>query len=279
MTKKRILKEKPSKLAIIAGEGSLPRHVYDQAVRDGVVCTVIGLENQTSLSLFQGVEVEEFPIHAVSRILKAIKSKGIEHVVLAGKVKRANISRLLLDVKGAKLFARILKHGLSDDNLLTTILAFLEDEGFKIVAPDQIATNLLSTTGCMTKTQVDEEARDDIKKGLKILKGISEYDVGQALVIQSGLVLGVEAAEGTDQLIERCGSIQQKDGTQPILVKVLKINQDKRVDFPCIGADTIQKMHEFNIRGVAIEAAHSYILDKEEAIELADKYKIFIYGF
>lgn len=265
------------KLGIIAGAGYLPRHVYDNCKKKKIDCIVIGLEKETDFSLFNDIEIPKFKIHHISKIVKYMRENGVTHVTLAGKVRRADISRLLLDLKGAKLFALIVANGLSDNAILKTIISFIESEGFELVAPEKIAVDIVLQKGVITKTKPDSSAESDIKQGLKILKGISTYDIGQAMIIQNGLILGVEAAEGTDDLLKRCGEIKQ-EGDKPIMVKICKVDQDRRVDLPCIGPDTIENAKKFGIRGIAAEAGSSLILEQAKTIKLANEYKIFIVG-
>jgi DUF1009 family protein len=269
------------KLAIIAGAGSLPKQVVDSCKKEGIEYIIIGLEGQTSADKFADEEdFKMFPLHAISKILKTMKNSEVTHVVLAGRVARASISKLLLDIKGALLFTRIITHGLNDNSVLLSVIKFLESEGFTLIPPEKIAKDIVLQKGCLTKIKPDDSAMEDITRGVKILKGIAEYDVGQALVIQDGLVLGVEAAEGTDELIKRCGQIQQKLGEKSgLLIKCMKPQQDKRVDLPCIGPNTIKNLHECGLRGVAAESSGTLMLDGKETIELANKLGIFIYGF
>lgn len=270
--------KKIDSVAILAGKGWLPRHVYTSCLEKDIKCEVIGLEGQISEELFEDVKYDVFPLHAVSKILKKIRSLDIKHIVLAGAVKRTIVTKLLLDTKGPKLLAMIMKAGISDNTILSTVLEFLEKEGFIIVSPEQIADSLIVKKGHLTDMKPDKGAVADIKKGISILKAIANFDVGQALVIQNGLVLGVEAAEGTDELIKRCGKIQQKDDERCVLVKACKPMQDRRVDLPCIGAHTIIHLKENNFKGIAIEAGSALILDKETTMNEANKLGIFIYG-
>ena len=270
---------KIEKIAIIAGEGSLPQHVYEKCQKDNKECIVICIEGHANPAEFKGENVVQVPVHAITKILSIIKNFGARKIVLAGKVKRIKLSRLLFDIKGAQLFAKIMKNGVADDSLLRAIIAFLEAEGLKVIPADAIATDIFSEKGVLTLTKPTNYELNEIVKGKKILRDISKHDMGQALVIQAGLILGVEAAEGTDELIHRCGAIQQKINERPILIKMMKISQDKKVDVPCIGKETIRNLHEANIRGVAIEAKKTYILDKNETIKLANDLKIFIYAF
>ena len=270
---------KPSKIAIIAGAGYLPKHVYEACINEGIEVVIIGLEDHITPEVFQGIPYQTFAIHSVSKILKFIESQNIKDVVLAGKVSRtSHISKLLLDIKGAKLLTKIMKYGLNDDAILTAIIKFLESEGLKLWSAEAIAKELIVGKGALTKTQPSKANWTDIKKGMKILKDIAQHDIGQSLVIQAGLILGIEAAEGTDSMIVRCGAIKQKEESGPILIKAVKPNQDRRVDLPCIGKATIDKLHENGFCGIAVEAKVTLLLEGKDTIDAANEKGIFIYG-
>lgn len=266
------------KLAIIAGAGMLPKHVAEACKKKKVPYIIIGLHGHTDLDLFSADEdFEIFNIHSISKILKHMGDKNVSHVTLCGKVSRTSIPKLMLDLKGAKLLASILKNGLADSDILGAIVKFLESENFSIIAPELIAAEIVLHKGNATKLKPSDTAADDIKRGLQILKGVASFDVGQALVIQSGLVLGVEAAEGTDELIKRCGEIKQQ-GEGPVLIKICKPHQDLRVDLPCIGPKTVEMASEFGFAGIAAESEKTLVLDPIKTIKLAEKLKIFICG-
>ena len=268
----------PEKIAIIAGQGSMPREIYDACVEKGVHPEIIGLEGQIDLSLFEGLTLYAMPIHAVSSIINKIKSLDISNIILAGRVKRTAIPKLILDIKGAKLFTKILRSGLSDKGLTKAIISFLESEGLNVLSPEKIVVDFVAKPGNMTNVIIKKSYIRDIEQGLKMLKEISKLDVGQSLIIQNGLILGVEAAEGTDELIKRCGLIKQKFDTEPILIKICKPDQDRRVDLPCIGEQTIIKMHQYGIKGIALQPNLCLILNKTKTLDAANHYGIFIYG-
>jgi len=267
------------KLAIIAGDGSLPVHVADACKNQNINYCVFIFEGEGDGARFSKHKnkVFTFKIHSISKIIAKLKEQGITHVTLAGKIQRHDLKRLLMDFKGAILLAKILKAGLADNSILTTIIKFCEDEGFKVVAPEKIAKEIVIDKSCITKIKPDKNAMSDINDGIKIVRGIATFDVGQALVIQGGLVLGVEAAEGTDELIKRCGEIKQ-DGDGPVLIKISKPTQDMRVDLPCIGTNTIELAHQYGFRGIAVKANSTLLLDQKETVNLANKYKLFIIG-
>jgi DUF1009 family protein len=271
---------KIKKLGILAGSGNLPKHVVEACKTKDINYCIIGFEDETDEDILLDLKAYKFKVYAISKIINKLKEEGVTHVTLAGRVKRTDLTRLLLDLKGAKLLALIIKSGLADNSVLMTILNFIEREGFEIIPPELIASDVVIQKGCITKAKPDDSAEKDISQGVKILKGIATFDVGQSLAIQGGLTLGVEAAEGTDELIRRCGEVRQQGlgDEAPILIKISKPNQDRRVDLPCIGPQTIENAFKYGFRGLAVEAGSTLVLDQEETVKLANKYKIFIVG-
>jgi len=267
------------KLAILAGAGHLPQHVVEACQKQGIDYVVIGFENDVdTVNFSKESNFITFKVHSISKIIEYLHSVGASHVTMAGKVSRADMGKLLLDLKGAKLFASILRGGFADNAVLSAVIRFVEKEGFTVLAPESIASDIVLCKGAITKIKPDASAISDIKRGMKILKGIAGFDVGQSLVIQGGLVLGVEAAEGTDELIKRCGLVAQGSDVMPILIKISKPEQDRRVDLPCLGTQTIINAHESGLRGIAAEAGSTLLLQQEEAVKLANEYKMFIIG-
>jgi DUF1009 family protein len=166
-----------------------------------------------------------------------------------------------------------------DDGLLSSVIKYLESEKIKVISPDEILCNLKTDPGIVTRANPSEESLSDIDKGINLLNHMSAIDIGQAIVIQQGLVLGIEAIEGTEELIARTGKLrrdQSKSGG--VLVKIAKLQQSERVDLPTIGPDTIDQLHKSGFVGIAIEAERSLILAKTETIKRANDLGIFIMG-
>lgn len=267
------------KITLLAGEGALPLHVYTGCIQKGITCNIIGLKGHISTELFQGITYDVYPVYAISYIIKKLRELNTQHITLAGKVSRRHIAKLIIDPKGIQLLAMITRHGMRDNDVLSTIIQFLEKEGFCVIPPEKIATNLIVQKGNLTQAvEIHKSTQREIFDSVEILQGIAKYDVGQAIVVQTGLVLGIEAAEGTDELIKRCGQLRQVDEKGPILVKISKPHQDKRIDLPCIGPNTIEMLHNNGFQGVALEAENSLILLPEITIPKANNYGLFIQG-
>ena len=265
------------RIAIIAGQGLLPKVIYDECLKKGIKSYVIGLQGEINEQIFQGIEYDLFKPYNISQIFKHLKANNLTKVVIAGKVNRSNLSKLIFDKTGFKIFTEIIKSGLNDSNIYSKIIKYIEENGFQIVSPNEIAENILSQKGNITNTLIDKEENLDIEKGVNILRGIIAHDIGQALIINKGLVVGVEAVEGTNELIKRCAKYLGSDN-DGVLVKLCKPHQDQRLDLPCIGPDTIKNIAKFSYKGIVLEAKKSIIIASKETIKLANENKIFIYG-
>jgi DUF1009 family protein len=166
---------------------------------------------------------------------------------------------------------------LGDDGLLSNLIAELEAEGFRVIGPEVVLTELVASEGVYGSITPDEIAVADIDRGFNVARGLGSFDVGQAVVVQQGLVLAVEAIEGTDAMLSRAGELH-REGPGGILVKVKKPDQEQRVDLPTIGVNTVEKAAAAGLRGIAIQAGHAFIVDREEVVRLADQKGLFITG-
>ena len=174
-------------------------------------------------------------------------------------------------------FAKIGLKALGDDGILRALVKEIEAEKMKVIGIHEVMPQLLVQEGCLTKAKPDKQALSDIARGTEVALCLGELDVGQSVVVQQGLVLGMEGIEGTDELIKRSGNYRRK-GDGGVLVKLRKPNQDMRIDLPTIGVKTIENAHESGLRGVAVHAGNALIVDEKEVIKLANKYKMFVIG-
>jgi len=156
-------------------------------------------------------------------------------------------------------------------------LALLREEGFRVIGPDQLLVGALAAKGPLGSICPDEQSNADIERGLRIARALGALDVGQAVIVQQGLVLGVEAIEGTDELIRRC-ALLRREGTGGVLVKVEKPGQERRADRPTIGPRTVLLAAETGLRGIAIEANGTIVLDRHEVVRAADGAGLFVIG-
>ena len=166
---------------------------------------------------------------------------------------------------------------IGDDGLLSAIVEELEKEGFRVLGADQLLEAEPVPEGPLGKICPDAQSEADIAHGLLVVRAIGALDIGQAVVVQQGLVLGVEAIEGTDELVRRCGALR-REGPGGVLIKVEKPGQERRTDRPTIGPRTVMMAAEAGLSGIAIEADATIVLDREEVIRGADRAGLFVVG-
>ena len=130
---------------------------------------------------------------------------------------------------------------------------------------------------CCGIPRPDAQALADIEHGQRLARALGALDIGQAVVVQQGLVLGVEAIEGTDALLRRCAALR-REGPGGVLVKVEKPGQEQRADRPTIGPQTVALAAEAGLRGIAVEAGATIVLDRDEVVAAADRAGLFVLG-
>lgn len=264
------------KIGILAGGGDLPRRLVDQCKEDDRPFFVILFENQADPADYTDVPHAVVRLGAVGKSLKVLHENNVETLVLAGKVHRPSLSELRPDSVAMKFFLKTGAKSLGDDGLLRAVVSFLEEEhGFKVIGADSLISTQERRYGPLGKVSADTSAKADIEKGREILHVLGPADVGQAVVVQDGLVLGVEAIEGTDALLERCGPLK-RPGPGGVLVKLRKPRQESRVDLPTIGPETVRRAAAAGLRGIVFDAGGMIVLKREELVEAADQLGLFI---
>ena len=274
-----MLDTQSSKLGIIAGGGELPERIITACLGMGRGVFVVAIEGEANSPSLKNVPHKMFHMGAVGKAIKALKAEGVTDVVFAGKVKRPSFSSLRLDMEGVKLMARIMKSRLKGDNaVLSTVMKYLEECGFNPVGADSLLEDIVATEGAVGALEPqDKTAWDDIKFGVKIIQTLGVLDIGQAAVVQQGIALGIEAIEGTDNLLERVINYRL-EGCGGVLVKLKKPGQENRVDLPTIGVTTVENAHAAGLRGIAIEANGALVINREAVASKADELGIFVVG-
>jgi len=153
----------------------------------------------------------------------------------------------------------------------------LAEEGFEVIPPQSLIADAMAPAGLLAGPAPDAMARGDIGRGVAVLRAMAAQDVGQAVVVQQGLVLGVEAVEGTDALIARCGALRRQ-GPGGVLVKLAKLGQEMRVDAPVIGPMTMAAAAGAGLRGIAVQAGLTILAERAESLRAAEAAGIFLLG-
>lgn len=266
-----------SKIGIIAGGGILPRLATDTAMGQGSEVFVVVLDGHGDPTDFGHVEHVVCRLGAVGAILSTLTAAGVDDVCLIGTVRRPSLAQLRPDARALRLIARYGFSSLGDDALLRSVGDVLSREGMRIIGVQDIVGGLLLKPGPVGALAPSTDALLDIERGFRVARQLGRADVGQSVVVQQGVIIAVEAIEGTDRLIARARDLAFP-GRGPILVKACKPQQDERLDLPTIGSVTVDSACASGFDGIAAEAGRSLVADIDELRSRADAAGLFVYG-
>lgn len=259
-----------AKLGVIAGGGALPGLLVSacrSAGRDHYVLGLTGFADNAALPRPADAWIK---LGEVGKGFDLLRGAGVSEVVMAGAVQRPKFSELITDFKGAAMLARIAgRAALGDDSLLSALVGEIESEGFRVVGADSILFELLAPFGVMGRHSPVSFA-DDIAAGFQAAKTHGAADIGQAVIVKDGKIVAVEDKDGTDAMLSRAQG--------GVLVKVKKPQQERRVDLPTVGPATVKNAIAAGLSGIAIEAGHTFMLDRARMIAMADDAGLFIVG-
>lgn len=272
-----------SKLGLIAGGGALPLSVAARCEAEGRPVFVVRLAGfaDPHLARYPGVDAG---MAEIGRVLSALKKAGCDAVCFAGTVNRPDFRSLKPDFKGMTLLPGIIAEAAKgDDALLRKILSVFEAEGYAVEGADDILGGETMPAGALGALSPTPEQLQDLKKALHVAEKAGELDIGQGAVVCEGLVLAVEAQEGTDAMLARVaalpadlrGSAADRKGA---LGKAPKPIQDLRVDMPVMGSRTVELAAAAGLAGIGGVAGKLILIDHAAIVEAADRLGLFVWG-
>lgn len=250
-------------LGLIAGGGRLP-----EILRAARPCFTIGLEG------FADPKLADVSI-AVGRagaIFEALRRAGCREVVLAGYFRRPSFAALRVDRTGLGVLLRLLPGWGGDASLLARVVREFERAGFRVLGAQDVAPALLAPEGPAGARVPDASTRADIAVGFAAAKALGRTQRGQAVLVKDGAVLAREGRGGTAAML------RSADARGAVLIKAAMPGQDRRVDLPTIGPDTVVQARTAGLRGIALEAGAALILDRAETAAAADAAGLFVFG-
>jgi UDP-2,3-diacylglucosamine hydrolase len=260
---------------LIAGNGRFPLIFAQNAARLGYAVTAVAHVGETLPELEQYVDrIHWIKIGQFNKLIQALKKDGVREAVMLGGIKKTHIFTSVMPDFRALALASRLKH-LKDDAILREVAAELEGEGIRIRESTFGLEGVLVEEGCVTKRRPSKKEWDDIRYGWEVAAEVGKLDIGQCVVVKDRVVVAVEAVEGTDEAIRRGGRLAQAGA---VVVKRFKPQQDLRFDLPTVGPATIGVMQSVGATVLALESGRGVLLDREEAMELANAAGIAIVG-
>jgi len=264
-------------LGLIVGESSLPNYVINKLLKKNIEFLILDLTKSNIYKRYKNSY--SLKITELGKAISILKKNNCKNVIFIGKVERPDISLLKFDTKALfylpRLFSAFKK---GDGNILKEIIKIFKENKLNVVNSMKFTPELIFKDKSINKLKINNTDKSSISKGVKIIKSLSKFDIGQSVVINNGYVLAIEGPEGTDETIKRSLHLSKKYKlkNKSILIKFPKANQDLRIDLPTIGFDTIKNCIKANIKGIAVKLSQNIILDKDKIINLVKKNNFFI---
>ena len=262
-----------SRTALIAGEGSLAPAIAAALDRP----LVYALDH-----LHPQVEAKPFRLERLVSFLDDLAEQGVTRAVFAGAIRRPRIEPDLFDPRTMAIVPRILMGMQSgDDAALRAVLDVFEEAGIAIASVDQILPGLVPGAGVLAGEPTPRDQKD-AARAAEIVQGLGPLDIGQGAVVAQGLCLAVEALPGTQAMLDfvrlHAGLKPDPKGPRGVLYKAPKPGQDRRIDLPTIGPDTVRQAAEAGLGGIAWQAGSVILLDREDAIARAEQAGLFLWS-
>jgi len=273
-----------SPVGLIAAGGVMPFAVADSLAARGLTPVLFAIRGACDTTQAARFRHHWISVGQLGRATNLFRSEGCRDLMFIGALVRPSLSEIRLDWGTLRALGKIwtsFRGG--DDHLLSGIGRILEEQGFRMVGIKEAAPDLLMPAGCLTATKPDSAAEADIAKGRQVLAALGPFDIGQAVVVIDGHVVGIEDIEGTDGLLARIaqlrtqGRIRAKAG-RGVLVKAPKAGQDLRYDLPAVGPRTVEGTANAQLAGIAVVAGNTVVADPQLLIAAAERAGLFVTG-
>ncbi len=263
--------EVPESLVIVAGRHAYPLMLAKAARKAGVKrIIVLGFKGETRREIIPFVdEMHWVRLGAMQAFLDKLRSIGVKHCMLAGQIAPGNLFNVRMDKLAVEMY-RALKVR-NAHTIFGAVVGAIEQLGIKVLPGNAFMDGYTPAAGQLSRRAPTEREQSDIELGLRLVKGTSEFEIGQTVAVKDGIIIAVEAFEGTNQTIKRAGKVG-KAGT--VIVKVPKVGHDMRFDIPVVGTKTFKMMKRAKVSCLAVEAGKTILLEKEKLIALADQYNM-----
>ncbi len=273
-----------AKIGIICGGGVFPPAVAETLTKQGRGFVLFLLRG------FADAAVERYPHHwlklgKLGTLFGLMRKEGCTELVMIGSLVRPAMTQIGFDLKTLMLLPKIARAYRGGDNtLLSSIAKLIDDEGFRVRGVHEILPELLMPEGPAGRIHPSSDDEADIALGFEIIRAMGPYDVGQAVVVAGKRVLAIEAAGGTAEMLSHLAELRAKgrvrfSGRAGVLVKAPKPKQDRRIDLPAIGPDTVAQANAAGLNGIAVEAGGTIISDPSAIANAADTAGIFLSGY
>ena len=260
-------------IGLIFGETSFPLEILKKIKKRKKKYIIIDLT--TSKKFRKNRKSFSVSIGQFGKIINILKENNCKKVLFAGKVNKPNFSKLKLDFKGIYYIPRIIKASkLGDAAILKEIIKILNQNKIKTENSLIFNPELSLKKGNYSKIRPNKLDQLDIKKAIKTLNNLRQYNFSQGVVVRNKKIISIEGKGGTKRMLENSKS--KKFRNHGVLVKFPKKKQDLRVDLPTIGLKTLKQSNTAGLKGIVIKSKQHVFLDKNKCIKFANKNRMFI---
>ena len=273
---------RPTPLGLIAGNGMLPYRIIENLRQSGRAVFALGISGEVAEEISENMD-GWVGIGQLELARDLMQQAGVRDVVIVGGVQRPNLTTLELDAGGHWVVERALLEAQRGDNaLLTHVLDYFEAQGFAIISAADVLAQTQPLQGLLTETKI-EPHRQDMSRAVEIASHIGALDIGQAAIVARGIVLGVESVEGTDAMLARVGELSEEvrgtpDARAGVLAKIPKPQQDRGIDLPALGPQTVEGAARAGLAGIVFVADGVLFEAIDMCIEQANRAGLFLYG-
>ncbi|MFE3839168.1 LpxI family protein [Pseudogemmobacter sonorensis] len=268
-------------IALIAGAGALPLALVEAARAAGAPRPfVAALDGFAPEGLAPDLT---FRIERLYPFFAALHERGVTRIAFAGAVRRPRLDPALFDPLTAGIVPRLMATlAQGDDATLREVIALFEEDGFAILGAGEVAPALLPPEGVLAGRITPRDQQDAARAAL-IVSALGRVDVGQGCVVQQGLCLGAETLAGTDAMLAGVAALPQDlrpdpAGGRGLLFKAPKPLQDRRIDLPALGVQSVRNAARAGLGGIAWEAGGTLCLDLPAMRAAAEETGLFLWS-
>jgi len=260
-------------IGLIFGKNDFPKKILRKIKEKKIKYLIIDLTKKNTFK--NDRHAYKVSIGQFGKIIKILKKNKCNKVLFAGKVDKPNLSKIRLDFKTIYYIPRIIKSfKIGDAAILKEIINIFKKEKIRTIDSLHFTPELTLRSGIYTIKKPNKEDNEDIKKGIKILKKLNNYNFSQAAVIRNRKVIAIEGKEGTQYMLKKCK--KKTIYNKGVLVKFPKKKQDLRVDLPTVGLKTLAQCKSAGLKGIVLKNKKCVFLEQKECINFANKNNMFI---
>ena len=260
-------------IGLIFGDTNFPKEILKTVKKRKIKYLIIDLSKSKKFK--KDKKSHSVSIGQFGRIIKILKENKCKKVLFAGKVKKPNLSKLRLDLKGIYYIPRIIKASkLGDAAILKEIIKILVQNNIKTENSLIFNPELSLPRGNFSNIIPNNQDQLDIQKAIKTLNNLRDYNFSQGVVVRNKKVVSIEGKGGTRKMLEKSRS--KKFRNHGVLVKLPKKKQDLRIDLPTVGLETLKQSKTAGLKGIVVKHKQHVFLDKSKCINFANKNNMFI---